>query len=165
MGMGFDMAKTLSAEQEAIDATLDHIRTVRTAMMQVCNDLIDRAQNHDESKFSDAELPYFVEYTPKLKGSTYGSDEYKGFLAAIKPALDHHYANNSHHPEHYADGVDGMNLLDVVEMFCDWWAAVQRHADGDLNKSIEINTGRFNLSPQLASILKNTVPLMPVTKE
>lgn len=116
---------------------------------------------HDQSKFSDAELPYFVEYTPKLRGCTYGSEEYQQFLAALQPALQHHYRVNSHHPEHYHNGVDDMNLLDVVEMFCDWWAAVQRHADGDLLKSIEINTGRFNLSPQLVSIFRNTIGSMP----
>ena len=31
---------------------------------------------------------------------TYGSDEYKACLTEMKPALDHHYAANRHHPEH-----------------------------------------------------------------
>jgi len=39
--------------------------------------------------------------TPKLAGSTYGSEEYKAFLGQMKPALDHHYAVNDHHPEHF----------------------------------------------------------------
>ena len=45
-----------------------------------------------------------------------------------------------------------------IEMFLDWAAASQRHADGDINKSIEINTERFHLSPQIVQIFKNTVP-------
>lgn len=43
---------------------------------------------------------------------------------------------------------------------CDWKAAVMRHADGDINKSVEINTKRFNISPQLVAIIKNTIPLL-----
>jgi hypothetical protein len=51
-----------------------------------------------------------------------------------------------------------MNLFDILEMLIDWCAACKRHADGDINKSIEINTKRFNLSPQLVNIFKNTIP-------
>ena len=54
--------------------------------------------------------------------------------------------------------INRMNLFDLLEMFIDWTAASQRHADGDINKSIEINTARFALSPQLVEILKNTIP-------
>ena len=53
--------------------------------------------------------------------------------------------------------VDGMNLLDIVEMFADWKAATERYNDGDLRKSLEINAKRFKLSPQLYSVLKNTI--------
>ena len=73
--------------------------------------------------------------------------------------LDHHYKHNPHHPEHHEAGVNGMTLIDLVEMFCDWLAAVERHADGDIFKSIEINTKRFNLSQQLVDILINTAKL------
>lgn len=54
------------------------------------------------------------------------------------------------------NGIAGMTLIDLVEMFCDWAAAVQRHADGDLARSIEINRERFGISDQLAQILENT---------
>lgn len=56
--------------------------------------------------------------------------------------------------------VNNMNLFDILEMLIDWTAACKRHADGDINKSIEINTTRFNLSPQLVNIMKNTVPYL-----
>jgi len=56
--------------------------------------------------------------------------------------------------------VDGMNLIDVVEMLADWKAATERHPDGDMLKSLEINASRFKLSPQLYSIFKNTIEEM-----
>lgn len=104
----------------------------------------------------DPELEIFDEYTPKLKNSTYGSEEYMGFLTEMTVALDHHYSNNRHHPEYFENGVDGMTLIDLVEMLADWKAATERHADGDLNKSFEFQQKRFNLSDQLVSILRNT---------
>jgi hypothetical protein len=52
--------------------------------------------------------------------------------------------------------MNDMTLLDLVEMFCDWRAASKRHNDGNINKSIEISGGRFNMSPQLIKIFENT---------
>lgn len=41
-------------------------------------------------------------------------------------------------------------------MFFDWKAAGERHADGNIYKSIEINKDRFKLSEQTVDIFKNT---------
>jgi hypothetical protein len=125
--------------------------------MDIRQELRFRAMNHDASKLSAEEKPIFDEFTPLLRELTYGSDEYKAALAQMKPALDHHYANNSHHPEHYENGINGMSLLDVIEMLADWKAATLRHADGDMWKSLEINRERFQISDQLAEILENTI--------
>ncbi len=91
-----------------------------------------------------------------LKDSTYGSKEYKKFLEGLKPALDHHYAHTRHHPESFKNGISSMNLIDIVEMYCDWMAATKRDVDGNIYKSIEINTDRFGMSEELTSIFKNT---------
>jgi len=136
--------------------TWKHRERVSDIMFRVLDKLDLRRTTHDWSKLNSPEKEIFDEYTPKLKGSTYGSDEYKGFLAAMKPALDHHYQKNRHHPEHFSNGVNGMTLIDLVEMLCDWKAASERHADGDIVKSIDINRERFGLDAQLYQILMNT---------
>ena len=87
--------------------------------------------------------------------------EYDKSKAMLGEALDHHYAHNTHHPEHYEHGVYEMNILDLVEMLCDWSAAVMRHDTGHIYKSIAHNEGRFNLGPQLTAILRNSVELFP----
>ena len=50
-----------------------------------------------------------------------------------------------------------MNLFDLIEMLVDWKAASERHNNGNIRKSIEINGNRFNMSPQLIRIFENTV--------
>lgn len=137
--------------------THDHINRVRELISECTKELTRRALVHDKSKLKNPEKELFDEYTPKLKECTYGSDEYKEYLKGLRVALDHHYANNSHHPEHYEDGVNGFDLFDLIEMFMDWKAATERHADGDIRKSIEINKERFNLSDQVCDIFRNTV--------
>jgi hypothetical protein len=78
-------------------------------------------------------------------------------LKDLKPTLDHHYSNNSHHPEHYKNGIDDMDLLDVIEMLMDWKASTERHDDGNIHSSLEINKNRFHISEQLYNILNNTI--------
>jgi hypothetical protein len=136
--------------------TLAHSQRVGELMVQVITEALWRSTCHDRSKTEPPEVQVFDEFTPKLKTSTYGSDEYKGFLAGMGEGLAHHYASNRHHPEHFADGVNDMTLVDLIEMLADWKAATERHVDGDLAKSLEIQRDRFGLTDQLLAILQNT---------
>ena len=136
--------------------TLLHIKRVAQLLTEAAAELIRRANVHDNSKLNSTEKAFFDEYTPKLAGSTYGSDEYKEFLKQLKVGLDHRYANNSHHPEHYPNGLSGFDLFDLIEMFFDWKAATERHNDGNIFKSILINQKRFGYSEQIAEIFTNT---------
>lgn len=152
---------TLTTEEQATNyATMRHIERLRNLLNVCVVELLRRGELHDQSKLGSPEVEAFTEYTDKLAGCTYDSDEYKKNLAAIKPALDHHYANNRHHPEHHKNGINDMNLIDLVEMLCDWKSSSERHLDGNLRKSIEINANRFGLSPQLVKILENTADLL-----
>ena len=104
-------------------------------------------------------MDIFTEFTPKLAESTYGSNEYNKFLNEMSVALEHHYANYRLHLEHFEHGINDMNLVDIVEMLCDWKAASLRHNDGNLLKSIEINARRFGYDDQLKRIFLNTAKL------
>jgi len=136
--------------------TLKHIKKVNEYLIDASQELLNRATCHDNSKFSNVEKLLFDEMTPKLQTSSYGTEEYQAMLMQLKVALDHHYAKNTHHPEHFTNGIDGMNLFDVVEMLLDWKASSERHDDGDIYKSIEINKKRFKMSEQLVNIYINT---------
>lgn len=136
--------------------TLIHIKRVNELLIMASCELLHRATVHDNSKLESPEKELFDEFTPKLRGTTYGSEEYKENMKGLKVALDNHYQNNSHHPEHYENGVDGMDLYDLIEMFFDWLAATERHEDGDMLKSIEINKNRFDISEQICNIFRNT---------
>ncbi len=145
-------------ELDALRKTYEHIELVKKLLGSAQIELMRRQFTHDRSKLQSPEWEMFAEVTHRLAGMTYGSDEYKACLEEMKQGpLVHHYDHNRHHPEYFEDGIEGMNLFDILEMFIDWSAAVHRHDDGDIHKSIQINTERFGLSPQLVAILENTV--------
>lgn len=154
------MKTNLTTEEfDSNQEVLKHVKMVREYLNLLIKKLEDRGNNHDASKMDSPEVEIFATYTPKLTKSTYGSEEYKKFLEEMKPALDHHYAVNRHHPEHFKNGISDMNLVDLIEMICDWKAATRKHRDGNILKSLEINAKRFNIDPQLLAILHNTVRL------
>lgn len=137
--------------------TWEHIHEVQKNLSIVIRNLQDRQLFHDQSKLHSPEVEIFDQYTHLLKTTTFGSKEYEECLAKVKPALDHHYKVNRHHPNFYENGILGMSLLDLIEMLEDWKAAVKRHPDGCIFKSIEINQKRFGYSDELKQILINTV--------
>ena len=125
--------------------TQKHIEKVRKYIRFLTDKLTTRGVNHDAAKLETPEVELFAEYTEKLKNLEYNSEEYKASLAALKPALEHHYATYRHHPEHFPNGINDMNLVDLCEMIADWKAASERQNNGNLIKSIEINADRFHI--------------------
>lgn len=85
----------------------------------------------------------------------YGTPEYEKVKQIAMPAILLHYERNSHHPEFYDNGINGMDLLDLVEMKCDWIAAGRRNKDSSMENSIKFNKERFKISDQLCKILSN----------
>ena len=140
--------------------TQAHIEQVRKYIRFFTEKLTDRGERHDKSKLISPEVELFAEHTERLNQIEYGSEEYKQELEELKPALEHHYAVNSHHPEHWPHGIEDMSLFDICEMLCDWKASSERNKNGNLLKSIEINAKRFNIDPQLTQILLNTARIM-----
>lgn len=137
--------------------TEQHIAKVRMWLTRCTVGLLHRARDHDASKLQAPELEAFDRLTPKLAATTVGSPEYERARGELGEALMHHYANNSHHPEHWPNGIPDMSLLDLLEMICDWRAAGERHDDGgDLHRSIEVMQTRFGFSDELASIFHRT---------
>jgi len=139
--------------------TIEHINNVQLKINRIVNHLEFRGTCHDESKLESPEKEIFDKYVPQLKKTKYMSNDYQMYLNEMKKALDHHYENNRHHPEHFENGICGMNLVDIIEMFCDWLASVERTKDGDIYKSIDFNQKRFNYSDDIKSIFENTVKL------
>jgi len=140
--------------------TTKHISRVQDLITQCIKHLVSRSSLHDQSKLEEPELTGFATMTAQLKDIEYMSPEYKAAMDAAKPTIEHHYKNNRHHPEYHPNGIHDMNLVDLIEMLCDWKAAGERHKNGDIIKSIELNQKRFGYSDEIKQLLINSVPLL-----
>lgn len=153
----YDALPDIQIDYDSTLDTLRHVRRVSILLNQLAVELLTRANRHDDSKFGLIEKPHFDRETPVLKGLTYETPEYSASLKRLGVALTNHYACNSHHPEHFPNGVNDMDLIDVLEMLLDWVAASERHENGNIFESIQKNKIRFGLSDQLVSIFEKTI--------
>jgi hypothetical protein len=88
--------------QDSRPDTLAHIARVAELLKKCEIELNERACAHDESKLEEPEKSAFDRLKAlSLSGMAYGSEEYRACLRAEKPAIEHHYKANSHHPEFY----------------------------------------------------------------
>ena|SRR5687768_18534133 len=143
--------------EESNAATRKHIVRVQQLITDTMVNLLARAGTHDASKLQEPEASGYAALSARLEDIIYGSEEYKQALMEAKHVIDHHYAHNTHHPEHWQKGIDDMSLLDILEMLCDWKAAGERTKHGgSIEHSITYNSTHFQISPQLTAILFNT---------
>jgi hypothetical protein len=135
-----------------IERTQAHRRRV-SEHLSVCQQILSlRAERHDKSKLEEPELGGFVSTQDRWAGVVYGTPEYQTLCDEIAPTIAHHYAHNDHHPEHYERGVSEMNLLQVLEMLCDWMAVSEEKRESVLLK-LPVLIAKHGIGEQLASVL------------
>lgn len=153
----FLLSSVQTSENEFLRDLRTHKELVGFYIALMITDLNKRKKEHDDSKGQEPEKSGFEKIFHLLKGLVYGSPEYKQNLKDNKPTIEHHQKGNRHHPEYFENGIEGMTLVDLIEMLADWKASTYRQAGGDIGKSLEINRERFKINPQLERILMNTI--------
>ncbi len=149
---------------EFLKDLVKHKQWVAGYMQLVANNLFKRAAIHDNSKFEPVEFEPYDKAFPEFKKYAFGSPEMKAVYESIQPALQHHYEQNRHHPEHFENGINDMHLVDVLEMVCDWLAASKRSQTG-IEKGLEINKERYGIDDQLFQVISNTVKAILTEEE
>ena len=91
----------MNKEMKILTDLLVHIQEVQSNLEKMCHILRERGLNHDKTKFCDLEFDSFVKTHDKFKNANFGTKEYKECVDMIRPAIDHHHKNNSHHVDFY----------------------------------------------------------------
>lgn len=77
-----------------------HREKIASAIHQFTRLLTHRANLHDQSKLEEPQLSAFAAL-PRSDEIEYGTDRYLNRLEKLGAALEHHYATERHHPEHW----------------------------------------------------------------
>jgi len=137
----------------------------------------DNSENQLHAYKNDLQKIKYIVHCLELNLTTLGCGEMKRKLKELgyKKARESSILNcingncNSHLKLHFEGSLleeyqrsklSNMNLVDLVEMFCDWLAATKRHETGNIHNSIKINKERFKYDDILTSIFENTSLLL-----
>lgn len=102
---------------------------------QLAIQLSEAIRKHDQSKYSAAEfIPYVWLTASYASGDRHNFKLPFGMKARITDAIQHHYDENPHHPEHWGDNLADMGLPSMAEMVCDW-AAMSTEKNGGVYAS------------------------------
>ena len=155
------MSKNLTPEEQNYNTEVMIHRTDVFEQIQIVRDEIEHRQaTHDLSKTSEEEFSTYARVIPKVKGLPFGSVEAREKIKELGPALQHHYENNRHHPEHFEKGIAGMHLIDIIEMVCDW-VAVSGAKGTDVREGMKnVLFPKHGIEEPLATILLNTVDFL-----
>jgi uncharacterized protein DUF5662 len=149
------------AERESnLNRTLhEHRDRVAKNLIRFAIDLQERALVHDDSKFGPDEFPIYASMMDEFTEHPFGTPGYFRAKEAISEATKKHFAANRHHPEHFENGVEGMTVVDLLEMLADWKAATLNNPKkpGDMQRSLDYAVDKYKIDPQLALILWNTI--------
>lgn len=148
-----------NAEESQIIHVFAHKDMINHYLSLITTDIINKASVHDDSKLHGDEKKYFI----KSLKDTYPSSNYldEEYIESMKQenlslALKFHYSLNDHHPEHHENGIEDMDLVQILEMLVDWKVGGLGIYNGDIFESIQKNKDRFGIDDQLVKILINT---------
>lgn len=135
--------------------TLEHINRVKSKMEFFASVLATRGANHDSSKLTEPEYSGWLAMDQEPR-YPYGTKKYYDKMRRYKEVLEHHYSINSHHPEHFEDPSTQMDLVDLIEMLCDWFSYSNDISWLEGYDTINSQCTRFGLNDTIRHLLLNT---------
>ena len=145
------------SRDEFRDRINQHRLSLQVGIQRITDELFGRAIKHDIDKLKEENFEVFYLAQKNFANVKFCSDGHKKAMESLKPAIDEHYKVAEHHPQHHENGVNGMTLIDMLEMLVDWKSANVAYCNGGtFIESMKSNKERFNIDDQLFSVLVNT---------
>lgn len=114
-----------------------------------------KIKKHDLSKLESPEKECYDKYIPLLRTAKYGTPKYNQFRKEMQEeGLDHHYACNRHHPEHFPNGIMDMDFFDFIEHVVDCYAA-SMVSDTSFVDGLHLNKDKYNYPDVVVQMLEN----------
>jgi len=152
------------SREEFKDRITLHRQSVKLGLQRISDILVNRGDLHDIDKFEEAMFEDFYLNIPKFTNVSFGEIEWENAMESIK-TMNNHYAVSPHHIQHYPNGINGVNLIDLLEMIVDWKSANNAYGDVKLSEALIIQKKRFGIDDQLYKIIVNTAKILGYLEE
>lgn len=149
----------MSQREETEKYIRGHIRRVNRWLVHFSKAIFDRGQKHDASKLQSPEIEGWTQMDTEER-YPYGSPEYEEKKARYKWLFHEHYSKNRHHPEYFEIHQNKsleMDLLDYIELLCDWLGYRDSINYTDASELIAQQCKRYGFSQEIYDLLLNTM--------
>lgn len=135
---------------------INHKRAVQRWMQKFSLVLMDRGEKHDNSKLQEPEFSYWckMDEEPRYR---YGTKEYKDKIERYRPLFEIHWKANRHHPEYFNYHFDDVDLIDLIEMLCDWLSYRDKLSYTEASDLVHQQCQRYGFSEEKEFLLLNTL--------
>ena len=145
----------MTDEQELRERVFKHKEVLTRLIDTIAADLRSRAAQHDLSKLQEPEFSGFAKVQKIARDYPMDSKEYQESVMKA-PCIQHHITTNRHHPEFHED-LEDMNLGDMIEMVCDWLAAMKVYGNMNLVDSLKFLREKHGFSDRQWWAIKKIV--------
>lgn len=135
---------------------ISHKRAVQRWMQKFGIILLKRGEEHDNSKLEEPEFSGWCKMDEEPR-YPYGSYEYNEKIKRFHPLFVEHWKKNRHHPEYFNYNFEDMDLIDMVEMLCDWLSYRDCITYSEASKLVSTQCDRYNFSDDVKELILNTL--------
>ena len=133
-----------------------HISRVQKWISKFSGILFVRGLNHDKSKLIEPEFSLWKKMDEEPR-YPYGTKEYQEKIERHKKVFEHHYRYNRHHPEHWYGFYSEMDLIDIIEMLCDWLGYKEDITLPEAEELVKQQCKRYKFNKTFESLIFNTL--------
>lgn len=138
------------------DYLYEHRALVHDKMATVSRDINTRARHHDQSSLNGSEFRIYEEHFDELQKYPMFDPRRDAVLKEMRVATMYHHNANDHHPEHFDDGINGMNLIQMIEFVADIMSQSEQNGI-DVYEMLPLLKDQYDISSQLYQVILNTV--------
>jgi len=150
---------------EFYESVVQHKKAISDIMYKLADMIRKRADAHDDSKLDSTEFnKWSLNYLPESKRNL-DNKEFKKTFEKLGEVREIHYSKNRHHLEFFNGDIKKINIIDLLEIICDWIASTANQDKGNLRLTIERAKERFKFSKEIEHIILNTLELLEIILE
>lgn len=146
----------ISSKNSTKDYIISHKRAVQRWMQRFGIILLRRGEDHDNSKLEEPEFSGWCKMDEEPR-YPYGSYEYKDKVKRFNPLFIEHWRKNRHHPEYFNYNFNDMDLIDIIEMMCDWLGYRDNITYTEASQLVSTQCDRYGFSDELKELILNTL--------
>jgi hypothetical protein len=138
---------------------IDHKEKVGKNLLKIQTEIGRRMYSHDNDKIAnDTIFEVYEQYNSKLRNEKYDSPEFLKYAKIMRPAVQLHTSKNRHHFYDKSNQIknEEVDLIDLIEVLCDWIGATERNPNIDFKEALEYNFEKYNIPKEWRIIMLNT---------